>query len=69
MISTNTNCLRGIRCPKCGQDDVFRIQGTAVFTVVDDGTDEFENVEWDEDAPTTCPKCGYDGLMEEFQEG
>jgi len=26
---TNENCLEGIRCPQCGQEDCFKI--TAVF--------------------------------------
>ena len=30
-MSKNTNCLEGVACPKCGQDDYIRVEGTAVF--------------------------------------
>ena len=36
---TNTNCLENISCPKCGQEDRFKIAATIFCLVTDDGTD------------------------------
>lgn len=65
----NTNCLEGVRCPRCGQEDEFRILGTSVFQVVDDGTIGHGDVEWDDDSHTLCPKheCEFEGPLREFQ--
>lgn len=64
----NENCLKGIRCPECGQEDVFKILGTAVFVVTDEGTDEFYEAEWDDTSTTRCPECNFVGAMRAFQE-
>jgi hypothetical protein len=53
----NTNCLEGMKCPNCGQEDNFRITAEAVFDVTDDGTDLFGSVEWDDDSPVVCLQC------------
>jgi len=66
-VPANTNCLEGIRCPECGQTDRFEIVGTAVFDVTDDGTDNFHNVEWDNESSTCCPDCGHRGKLDEFR--
>jgi Zn ribbon nucleic-acid-binding protein len=65
-VSKNTNCLEGIRCPKCGQDDSLRIAGSSIFTVVDDGTEDHGDVEWDEDSWALCPACEYEGKLGMF---
>ncbi len=64
---SNTNCLEGVRCPACGNEDRFRIVGKALFTVTDEGTDEFGDVEWDDDSFAECPDCGRDGPLKEFR--
>lgn len=55
----NTNCLEGMKCPKCGQEDHFRITAEAVFDVFDDGTDLFGDVEWGDESTAVCPNCMY----------
>jgi len=55
----NTNCLEGLACPKCKQEDTLRIVGEAVFEVTDDGTYDYENVEWDDNSTCTCPVVGH----------
>lgn len=67
VSSGNTNCLEGIRCPKCGQEDSFRIEGRSVFTVIDDGTVEHSDVEWDDDSWALCPTCEYEGKLGTFR--
>jgi hypothetical protein len=63
---TNTNCLKNIKCPDCGNEDRFRIQGMTLFTVTDDGTDEFGDVEWDDDSYAECVACHRHGTLKDF---
>jgi hypothetical protein len=64
----NTNCLRGVRCPKatCGSEGPFQIEGTAMFEVHDDGTESFGDVDWDDDSQVTCTACGHSAPMLAF---
>jgi hypothetical protein len=64
---TNTNCLKGIRCPKCGQEEHFRIAAIIQCLVTDDGSDPVGDHEWDEDSPASCPECGFNGEWKKFQ--
>ena len=63
----NTNCLEGIRCPKCGNEDEFRIEGTTIFTVTDDGTESYGDVEWTEDF-CECTECHFYGRLDTFRQ-
>ena len=36
---TNTNCLDGVRCPGCGNQDHFLITATVTARVTDDGAE------------------------------
>ena len=63
---SNENCLKGIRCPKCGQEDMFYIVGTATFELTDDGASEFQNLEWDDESMVRCPQCNWWGKRKEF---
>jgi hypothetical protein len=63
----NINCLEGCRCPECGNESAFQVVATAVFTVVDDGTDEGRNVSWDEGSPAYCVNCEWAGKWGELQ--
>jgi hypothetical protein len=75
----NEENLAGIACPRCGQDEEFQITGTAwdetvwdgtvTFDVIDDGTGDYQGVEWNADSPISCPVCGATGTVEEFQRG
>lgn len=64
---TNTNCLEGIRCPQCGNEERFRIAATSLFTVTDDGTDDYADVHWDDSSYADCPECGLHGTLKVFQ--
>jgi hypothetical protein len=63
---TNTNCLAHIKCPGCGNEDRFRIAATSMFTVTDDGTHDYGDVEWDDDSYTECTQCYRHGTLKDF---
>jgi hypothetical protein len=63
----NTNCLEGIKCPACGNKDRFRIAATAIFTVTDDGTDDYGDVVWGDGSHAECPECGLHGTLKDFR--
>jgi DNA-directed RNA polymerase subunit RPC12/RpoP len=64
----NTNCLEGIRCPKCGHEDSFKIEATVLVLVTDDGTEDLGNSEWDADRYCECDNCRYAGTIKDFSE-
>jgi hypothetical protein len=64
---TNTNCLEDIKCPECGNEDRFRIAATALFTVTDNGTDDYTDVEWDDDSHAECVECHRPGTIRDFK--
>jgi Zn ribbon nucleic-acid-binding protein len=65
--SSNTNCLEGMKCPKCGQEDSLKIEATCIFTVTDDGTeDEGNGHEWGDTNYCECPDCGHHGIVADF---
>jgi hypothetical protein len=64
---TNDNCLAGIRCPKCGFEDGFFIEGKSMFTVTDDGTEDHSDVHWDEESYCECRECSHGGKLKEFR--
>ena len=53
----NTNCLVGLRCPQCKNENRLMIEGTSMFEVLDDGTESHGDVEWDDDSSAQCPVC------------
>jgi sarcosine oxidase delta subunit len=63
---TNTNCLEGIKCPACGNEESFRIAGTAIFTVTDDGTEDHGDIEWNDDSYAECTQCYRHGTLKDF---
>jgi hypothetical protein len=63
----NTNCLQGIKCPACGNEDRFRIAGRTLFTVIDDGTDDYTDVEWDDGSYAECAACHRPGTLKDFK--
>jgi hypothetical protein len=64
---TNTNCLENIQCPNCRNEESFRIAGTAIFTVTDDGTEDHGDIEWDDDSYAECAQCHRHGTLAEFK--
>ena len=63
----NTNCLEGIRCPTCGNEDRLFISSSCLFEVTDEGAEPLDaNVEYGKDSHAICPVCDHRGLLEEF---
>lgn len=63
----NSNCLEGLSCPECGQEDRLNIAVTAWASVTDEGTEDFRSVEWDEESACGCPECGFSGKVSDFR--
>lgn len=64
---TNTNCLDGLRCPKCGQEDQLKIVALITCVVTDEGSEAVGCHDWDQDSPTTCPECVFSGKLKDFR--
>ena len=64
----NENCLNGLQCPKCGNNDTLRISCRCWATVRSGGVEVTEH-EWDEDSSATCPKCHHTGNIASFDDG
>jgi hypothetical protein len=65
-LSKNTNCLAGMRCPKCGALEPYSIMVTRWLTVFDDGTEFHEDGRWNEDSECECLSCRYSGKVRDF---
>lgn len=63
---SNSNCLEGMACPKCGNSRKFRIVVTAWATLVDSGVVSFGDTEWDEKSRCICESCGFEGVAGQF---
>jgi hypothetical protein len=64
---TNSNCLENVCCPKCAQDDRFKIVALITCDVTDDGSEAVGDHEWDDTSATRCVECGFDGELKEFR--
>jgi hypothetical protein len=64
---TNTNCLENVCCPKCGQEDRFKIAATIFCLVTDDGSEAEGDHEWDDSSATRCVECGFSGELKDFR--
>jgi hypothetical protein len=64
---TNDNCLDGIECPTCGNEDQFRIEITIMASVTDDGVEiEYGHTEWDKTSYAECAECCKHGTVADF---
>ena len=65
---TNTNCLEGITCPACGNEDRFRVEVTTMAIVTDDGAKvEHSDLHWDETSYAECAICLKHGALSHFE--
>ena len=62
----NTNCLEGIRCPKCGAESRFFISGECDFIVTDEGSEADGDHYWDDDSYTHCADCDHGAALRNF---
>lgn len=66
-VDANSNCLAGMQCPACGSHGPFKIAATALFTMTDDGTESFGDLEYDDGSYCLCPQCDHDGILADFR--
>ena len=65
----NTNCLDGLRCPRCKQREAIYIQALREVRVTDAGTDdEGGDWEWNDDSACRCAddRCAFSGTVRDF---
>lgn len=62
----NSNCLKGIKCPKCGSENKFQIHAQCWVIAEDDGTDEATDFEWGEQDGIICLNCKHRGIVRDF---
>jgi len=72
-VSKNTNCLKGLRCSKCKQDDEILVWAEMCVSLTDMGADPYADstknlggVAWNETSTARCPGCGFEGTMRDF---
>jgi hypothetical protein len=67
----NTNCLAGMRCPKCGALEPFRIVATMTVLMYDEGSDDDSMggaIDWDSSSYCECHDCAHYGTVADFRE-
>jgi len=64
---THDNCLEGIRCPQCGQDNRFKIFALITCVVTNNGSEPVGDHGWDDNSSTHCPECDFDGTLKQFR--
>lgn len=62
----NENCLEGMRCPWCGADNEFQIEGRVSFNVTDDGSETVGDHEWEDTDDCRCEACDFMGFVYHF---
>lgn len=65
---SNNNCLQGMKCPSCGNEDSFRIACQVWCDVSDEGTGDTYDYEWDDESSCVCPECMKVGCVGDFKE-
>jgi predicted RNA-binding Zn-ribbon protein involved in translation (DUF1610 family) len=61
------NQLEGMKCPNCGNTDVFEIRAEAFLVAHADGVGDYSVITRNGDNPCTCPKCYFSGKVSEFR--
>ena len=71
-MGKNTNCLEGVRCPKCEQDYKLLVWATLCVAMTDDGAAPYDDAtrtpgetEYDDKSRVECPACEWRGTWGE----
>lgn len=71
MSEPNTNCLEGMKCPKCGSLEPFRIEVTTTAIMYDEGSDYDKyggDLDWEDESYCKCMECDFEGAVKDFKE-
>lgn len=63
----NSNCLEGIRCPKCKDYYCFYIQVLTCAEFTDEGCGDYHDMEWTDKSEVRCHNCDHLGVMRDFR--
>jgi hypothetical protein len=64
----NKNYLQGMRCPRCGSIEPFRIASIAIVLIFDKGPDDYRNDEWVWDDFAACMECNWNGKVRDLKD-
>ena len=65
---SNTNCLQGMKCPKCDSEGPFEIEISSIFLVSDEGVGEqLGDNEWTLQSYCGCRDCPHFGTVGSFK--
>ena len=63
----NSNCMRGLECPECGESEMVRVQVNTLMELFDNGHGDYFDCEWDEGSYMECSSCDYNGTAKDFR--
>lgn len=66
--TSNDNCLKGARCPKCKSLGPFRINVFCQAVVHDDGVNDTTSHDWTDASHCICLECGFAASYRRFRE-
>jgi hypothetical protein len=64
---SNTNCMEGLRCPSCKQEDGLRIECIVVCKVTNDGIAPSGDLDFTDGSWCHCPACEHEGTVKDFR--
>jgi hypothetical protein len=67
-VNPNVNCLEGKCCPECGSYGPFELKVSMRIMLYDNGSGNAEDgsVEYDDESPAMCHRCGHEGTFGDF---
>jgi hypothetical protein len=63
----HTNCMEGLRCPSCKQEDGLRIECIVVCKVTNDGIAPSGDLDFTDGSWCHCPACEHEGTVKDFR--
>lgn len=67
MAKLNSNCLEGMRCPRCKSLGPFKIACTVLATFSDEGGEDHEGHDWGNQSYCECVDCRHESTVADFQ--
>lgn len=64
---TNVNCLAGLACPQCGQDELIQVQMSVWGDLIDNGVAEYGESEFGDTSKAYCSECDFAGTLADFK--